>query len=463
MAQFPSTIRKARLWRVPPRAASSVRALLGGLALAHAALLGVLGLSALLEFNRLSQNGYANNYYSAAVKSMLSSWHNFVFVAFDRGGLETVDKPPIGLWIQTASAKVFGFAPLSLLIPEAAAAVVACAALYLVVSRRFGAWAGVASALALAIFPSFVAISRDNDPDVFLILFMILACGAALRSIETGRLRWLLGSAVLLALAFNSKTLAAYLALPGIAAAYLIWAPHRPLPRLGRLLAAGLVLTAVSVAWLAFVDLTPAHQRPFVGSSTDNSEFGLTLNYNGVGRVGGQVGGPGRIPHVSSRRAAPAAVGRARSGRRRSPVGGRTPSRNANASASPARESRVASVRPSSACKVVARRAGSSGFATSDASAFSAGARAPSPRRSSSRNSPSSRTQRATRACSPLPNASRTTALRSARSSTSCFSSFRARVAGNASSRCASGEDSGAPSRRGRSAYAGSGGLRAAK
>ena len=41
------------------------------------------------------------------------------------------------------------------------------------------------------------------------------------------------------------------------------------------------------------VDLTPASHRPFVGSSTDNSELGLTFGYNGLGRVDGQNGGPG--------------------------------------------------------------------------------------------------------------------------------------------------------------------------
>jgi 4-amino-4-deoxy-L-arabinose transferase-like glycosyltransferase len=44
------------------------------------------------------------------------------------------------------------------------------------------------------------------------------------------------------------------------------------------------------------VDLTPASQRPYVGDTTDNSEINLMFNYNGVGRVGGEVGGPGRIP-----------------------------------------------------------------------------------------------------------------------------------------------------------------------
>ncbi len=52
----------------------------------------------------------------------------------------------------------------------------------------------------------------------------------------------------------------------------------------------------VSGSWMAFVELTPAAKRPYVGSSTNNSEVGLTFGYNGFGRVGGQVGGPGRVP-----------------------------------------------------------------------------------------------------------------------------------------------------------------------
>src|SRR5579872_7328329 len=82
--------------------------------LEHAGLAGVLVLSGLFEFVRLGQNGFANTYYSAAVKSMLRSWHNFFFVAADPNGMITVDKPPLALWLQTVSAKIFGFAPLSL-------------------------------------------------------------------------------------------------------------------------------------------------------------------------------------------------------------------------------------------------------------------------------------------------------------------------------------------------------------
>src|ERR1041384_8364583 len=96
----------------------------------HGPLLAVLCLSALLNFWNLSANGYGNAYYAAAVRSMTESWHNFFFASFDPGGFITVDKPPAGLWVQAASAKVFGFSGTSLLLPEALAGVASVLVLY---------------------------------------------------------------------------------------------------------------------------------------------------------------------------------------------------------------------------------------------------------------------------------------------------------------------------------------------
>jgi 4-amino-4-deoxy-L-arabinose transferase-like glycosyltransferase len=167
------------------------------------------------------------------------------------------------------------------------------ALLYRIVAPRFGTLAGLLSALALAVFPSFVAVGRDTGVDPLLILLMLSACGAALAAIDTGRLRWLIASAVLVGLAFNTKSLAAILCVPGIVVAYLACAPGSVGRRLAQVAAAGLVMVVVSGAWIAAVDLTPASQRPFVGSSTNNTEVQLLLEYNGFGRVNGQQGGPG--------------------------------------------------------------------------------------------------------------------------------------------------------------------------
>ncbi len=276
----------------PHPATEPASALWSPVALRRVALACILALSAFLNTRDLSRNGFANTYYAAAVKSMLRSAHNFVFVSFDPQGLVSLDKTPLSPWLQTFSAKLFGFTPLALLLPQAIAGVLAVAVIYLLVARQFGAIAGLLSALALATFPAFVAVARDNNPDALLILLMLLACAAGIRAAESGSLRWLLGAAVLAALAFNTKELAATLMIPGMALGYLVCAPKPPLRRLAELALAAVVLLALSLSWIAFVQATPAAQRPYVGDSSDNSEFNTAFSYNGVGRVGGQVGGP---------------------------------------------------------------------------------------------------------------------------------------------------------------------------
>ena len=257
----------------------------------YAALGGILALSALLDFLHLSRNGYANTYYSAAVRSMLGSWHNFFFVSFDPGGLVSVDKPPLALWLQAASAKAFGYSGFSILLPEALAGVLAVWVLYLLVARWTGRVAGLVAALALAVSPVSVAVNRDNNPDALLALLLVLALYVGARAVGSGGWRTLLLTAAIVGLAFNTKMLAAMVVVPGLAAGYLFFAPGSWKRRIVQLLAAGAVLVAASGAWIAAVDLTPAADRPYVGSTTSNSAFSLAFDYNGLGRVTGQTGG----------------------------------------------------------------------------------------------------------------------------------------------------------------------------
>lgn len=68
---------------------------------------------------RLDQNGLGNEYYAAAVGSMLQGASNFFVGSFDPVGFATVDKPPVALWIQAASTRLLGFGGLSILLPQA--------------------------------------------------------------------------------------------------------------------------------------------------------------------------------------------------------------------------------------------------------------------------------------------------------------------------------------------------------
>jgi 4-amino-4-deoxy-L-arabinose transferase-like glycosyltransferase len=260
---------------------------------AHGALLLVLIVSALLEGHGISHNGYGNNFYAAAVQSMLRSFHNFFFVSADPGGLMSVDKPPLALWLQAVSAKVLGFHALVILLPEAACGFLAVLCTYYVVAPRFGRWTAVGAAGVVAVCPGFVATTRDNNPDALLILLMLLAGWALVRAIETDRLRTLILAAVLAGLAFNTKALAGYLVVPGMGLAYLVCANGSWRRRAVRTAGGALVLGVVSLVWIVAVDLIPQSQRPWVGGTTDDSEISLTFAYNGFGRVEGQVGGSG--------------------------------------------------------------------------------------------------------------------------------------------------------------------------
>jgi len=257
------------------------------------ALGAILLVAALLNVWALGREGYANGYYAAAVKSMLTSWHNFFFVSFDPGGFVTIDKPPLGFWIETASAKLFGFSGVSILLPEALAGVLSGAVLYRLVARPWGRGAGLLAALILAVTPVSVVTSRNNTIDSLLVLTVLLGAWAATTAAETGRLRPLLACAVLVGLGFNIKMLEAYLVVPAFGLVYLWSAPGRLLRRLGHLALAVVALLAVSLSWAVAVDLTPASLRPYVGSSGTNSALNLALGYNGLQRLLGGANTPG--------------------------------------------------------------------------------------------------------------------------------------------------------------------------
>src|SRR5437588_2190727 len=260
----------------------------------------VLLISIFMNFFQLEQNGFANLYYAAAIRIMLDNWKNFLFVAFDPGGFVSIDKPPLGFWLQAASAKIFGFTPFSIFLPQALAGVLSVLLLYYLVRRHFGVVAGLLAALALAISPISVVTNRNNTIDSTLVLVMLLGAWAVIRAAETGKLRWLLLCAVFVGLGFNIKMLEAYLVVPAYGLLYLLTAPRRIWVRIGHLALAALLMLSISLSWAVAVDLTPASQRPYVGSSQDNSEISLALGYNGIQRLLGVFGFGGRNPGGTS-------------------------------------------------------------------------------------------------------------------------------------------------------------------
>src|SRR5579863_6853540 len=203
------------------------------------ALVGITLISIFMDFFQLGQNGYGS-YYPPAVRSMMDNWHNFFFASYDPGGFVTVDKPPVGFWFQVASAKIFGFSPFSILLPQALAGVLSVLLLYYLVKRHFGIVAGLLAALALAISPISVVTNRNITIDSTLALTLLVGAWAVIRAAETSKLRWLLLSAFMMGIGFNIKMLEAYLVVPAFGLLYLLAAPRKVRTRIWHLALAAL-------------------------------------------------------------------------------------------------------------------------------------------------------------------------------------------------------------------------------
>ena len=258
---------------------------------ARPALLGVLALTALLYLWGLDRNGYANSYYAAAVLAGTKSWKAFFFGALDAGSFITVDKPPAALWLMALSGRIFGFSSWSMLAPEALLGVASVALVADAVRRAAGAVAGLVGAVAMALTPVAVLMFRFDNPDALLSFLMVASAWMLVRSLQTGRTRWLLLAAATLGLAFLTKYLQAYVVLPAMVLTYLLLGPRTWPRRIGELLAAAGVLVVSSGWWVAAVTLIPATRRPFIGGSTDNSVLNLVFGYDGFSRLTGAFGG----------------------------------------------------------------------------------------------------------------------------------------------------------------------------
>ncbi|MEY9907476.1 4-amino-4-deoxy-L-arabinose transferase-like glycosyltransferase [Catenulispora sp. MAP12-49] len=260
------------------------------------------------------QQGRTHPYYTAAVRSMGADWHDFVYGSFDPRGFITTDKLPGAFWVQALSVRMFGFHPWAVLLPQVLAATACVPLLFVTVRRWAGRGAGYAAAVAYTLTPVTVALSRTNIPDALMVFFMVVAAHALWRWADGGRRAtwWLAASAVWLGVAFNVKMGQALLVVPVFAGACFLLGVGSRWWRLGRAAAYGTLVAAVSLAWMVFVTLTPASQRPYIDGSVHNSVWEMVFQYNGFGRIGGQGAGTDPLAGgaVLSGAGGPAGLGR---------------------------------------------------------------------------------------------------------------------------------------------------------
>ena len=269
-----------QVWRSPP----------GQPPWARPALLGIAAVAALLFAWNIADAGLAP-FYSVAVKSMSVSWKAFFYGALDPKATITIDKLAGSFAPQALSARIFGYHPWSLALPQVVEGVIATLAMYRVVRRWAGPVPGLLAAGIFALTPIAASMFGHSMEDGLLTMCLVLAADAYQRAVTEARLRSLLWSGFWVGVGFQAKMLQAWMVLPALAIGYLVAAPVPVRRRLGQLGVATVVMLAVSLSWIALYTFTPAQDRPYVDGSTNNSAISMVFGYNGLERFGISVPG----------------------------------------------------------------------------------------------------------------------------------------------------------------------------
>ncbi|MGH3246778.1 MAG: ArnT family glycosyltransferase, partial [Trebonia sp.] len=272
--------RRWEVWRSPD----------GQPAWARPALLAIAAVAAALYAWNITQAGLAP-FYSVAVKSMSESWKAFFYGALDPSATVTIDKLAGSFLPQALSARIFGFHAWSVALPQVIEGVIAVLAMYRVVRRWAGVVPGLLAAAIFTLTPIAASMFGHSMEDGALTMCLVLAADAYQRAVTEGRLRSLLMAGVWVGLGFQAKMLQAWIILPALAVGYLVTAPAPLRRRLWHVCAAGAVMLAVSLSWIALYTFTPASDRPYVDGSTDNSALAMVFGYNGLERFGITVKG----------------------------------------------------------------------------------------------------------------------------------------------------------------------------
>lgn len=254
-------------------------------------LLLLLLLTAVAYIWGLGQSGWANSFYAAAVQAGTKSWEAFFFGSIDASNFITVDKTPASLWVMELSARIFGMNSWSMLVPEALEGVTCVWVLYITIRRWFSPKAALIAGTVLAITPVAALMFRFNNPDALLVLLLTASAYFFTRALEDGKTKWLVWASILIGFGFLTKMLAAFLIIPVLVVVYLLFAPVSVRRRLLQMVISAFSVVASAGWWVAIVQLIPAANRPYIGSSQKNSILDLIFGYNGVGRLTGNESG----------------------------------------------------------------------------------------------------------------------------------------------------------------------------
>lgn len=248
-------------------------------------LLGITCVSGGLFIFSALHNGWMNEYYSAAAQAGVTSWRAFFYVSFDSSVALSIDKPPLGIWPSSIAVAVFGFSWLSIAAPHIIAGVLTTLTIYMLVRSitriRYGM-------LAVGLFlatPIVSVIFGYNQPDSIFIFMLTASLYTFYHFLTGNKAWWLVATAVLLGLGAMTKSLQVLPLIVLYGVAYL-WVRKGSIKKdLGALIASAGIFVFLTLWWPLAVALTPPSERPYVGSTPDNSPWSLLFGYNGIDRL----------------------------------------------------------------------------------------------------------------------------------------------------------------------------------
>jgi 4-amino-4-deoxy-L-arabinose transferase-like glycosyltransferase len=264
-------------------------------------------------------------FYDAAVRSMGTSWHDFLFGALEPGGSVAIDKPAVALWPQVAATKLLGFSTVTLLLPSVLAGLAGVALLGAFAGIVWGRFAGWAAAAALAVAPLAVLTDRSDTMDSLAVALALasavaLVAAASAEDRDPASGRWLIaGAGAAIGAAFAVKLFQALIPVGALALLYLAASPLALGERLSRLVLWTAVAVAVGLAWFLVVSTAPGREQPWAYGSHDGTAISAAFAYDGLDRLAGPTrsatarrGGGGGVVAGDYGAASPAPAGPAR-------------------------------------------------------------------------------------------------------------------------------------------------------
>ncbi len=264
----------------------------------------ILFIGAFLRFSRI--NDFDNPYYTATAFSVIKSWNNFLFASSDPLGVVSVDKPPLAFWLQGIGIYLFGTEKWAVNIFQAILGIISILILYSLIKPTFGRISALVSSSILCVIPSSVIIDSRNEPDALMMFLVLCSSFFIIKSVRSNNVFWLIPFALFIGLAFNTKMLVALIPLPVFFLYYFLSKDENLFKKIKHLFLTSLLITIISFSWVFIVWITPSNERPWVGSTSDNSIWTLVFKYNGFNRFEGFLGPPpqgippqGRPPQLS--------------------------------------------------------------------------------------------------------------------------------------------------------------------